>query len=250
MQRTISVRWILFGVYGAVSLATFYHSMWGFATLAGNEPERFWFAGAAWWFFGALMAAAVDVGMAAIVYARATGKREAWLVAALIVAAGASAFTQLIYAAHHATAYTVGAVAPWLEWLQIVLDLRVIILPLLLPGFALVYAFAAHENEAQAAATETQAAATPEPAWVAELRDATADDGTVQQPGLERNEPATVTATPQPGEFAGATTEERRAIVPELIKTGLTQNEIAEMFGVSPSAISRDVKTLNGKIRR
>lgn len=194
MEHKSGVKWVLLGVYGAVSIATFYHSMWGFATLAGEPTEGaslFW-----WWFIGGLMAAAVDVGMGAIVYARANGDQQKWLVAALIVLALASAYTQIIYAAQHATGYTVGDVrATWKPALQAILDARVIILPIMLPAFALVYAFAAKTGEPQAQ---------PDPQderqdWTAELRPAQAQPVTPKEAQIDA-QPETTDAQVAQGE--------------------------------------------------
>jgi len=133
-------------VYIIISVATFYHSAWGFATLSGPQPSEF-FPAFGWWILGGLMAVAVDAGMVFIVLALVNGYRAKWLKGALFVVAFASAYTQVIHATHHAADYPIGQVADWLKWLEYVLDARIVVLPLLLPAFALVYAFAAKADD-------------------------------------------------------------------------------------------------------
>lgn len=136
------IRRIFLAVYVAISIATFYHSAWGFALLAGNPPTDT-FPLAFWWIIGGAQAAAIDIGMGAIVYAMLHGWERGWLVKSLFLLAGFSAYSQLVYSTAHAVAFPLGAVPDWLKWLGVALDLRTLLFPLALPGFALIYAFAA-----------------------------------------------------------------------------------------------------------
>jgi hypothetical protein len=123
---------LFFGLYVAVSVATFRHSAHGFASIEG---------GSFWW--GALSATAVDVGM--ILSASSLRKtRNVWLVSGLIVSAIASTYTQLLYAMMTAAAVPTATGVEWLGDRAIwVINVRVLILPALLPALAVVYAFAA-----------------------------------------------------------------------------------------------------------
>jgi hypothetical protein len=127
---------LFFGLYVAVSVATFRHSAHGFASIEG---------GSFWW--GALSATAVDVGM--ILSASSLRKtRNVWLVSGLIVSAVASTYTQLLYAMMTAAAVPTAAGVAWLgERATWVINVRVLILPALLPALAVVYAFAAKTGD-------------------------------------------------------------------------------------------------------
>lgn len=75
-------------------------------------------------------------------------------------------------------------------------------------------------------------------------------------PETERksSQPAKVAeVAPQTGDLQGMSAQERRPIVAQLLTEGAKPAELAEMFGVSPSAISRDkqaLKALNGAVRK
>lgn len=120
------------GLYVAVAAATFRHSTVGFASFE---------SGSLLW--GALSALAVDVGMAL----SATGLRKVrnWpLAIGLLVSAAASVFTQLLYSVSHAQAVTVAPGAEWMGGAAVgIIQVRVLVLPALLPLLSVVYAFAA-----------------------------------------------------------------------------------------------------------
>ena len=124
-------------LYWSVAIATFRHSAIGFATLeAGNV------------LLGALAATAVDVGMmlAAEHVRRVHNWRTGqpwWLVGGLVLAALASIYSQLLYAVTNASAVQIAPGALWMqEAAQLIVDARVVVLPVLLPLLAVVYSFA------------------------------------------------------------------------------------------------------------
>jgi hypothetical protein len=127
---------LFFGLYVAVSVATFRHSAHGFASIEG---------GSFWW--GALSATAVDVGM--ILSASYLRKqRNFWVIGALIITAGASTYTQWLYAVSSASVVTVAPGAVWLgDTATQLIDLRIVLLPALLPTLAVFYAFAAKTGD-------------------------------------------------------------------------------------------------------
>jgi len=129
---------LFFGLYVAVSVATFRHSAHGFASIEG---------GSFWW--GALSATAVDVGM--ILSASSLRKtRNGWLVAGLVVSAIASTYTQWLYSVSSAASVMVAPGARWMENLATwIIDIRVLLLPALLPGLAVVYAFASKQEQVE-----------------------------------------------------------------------------------------------------
>jgi len=136
IKRVPIMTLLFFGLYIAVSVATFRHSAHGFASIEG---------GSFWW--GALSATAVDVGM--ILSASSLRKtRNAWLVGGLVVSAIASTYTQLLYAMMNSAAVTVAAGADWLgSFATWIVNVRVLVLPALLPSLAVVYAFASKQEQ-------------------------------------------------------------------------------------------------------
>ena len=122
-------------LYWTVAVATFRHSMIGFATLEGGN---LW--------LGALAAVAVDIGM--ILAAESLqSHRSNWLIAGLVLAASASFYSQELYAVTHADAIGIAPGANWMQDFAIwIVDLRVVILPLLLPLQAVVYSFASQSS--------------------------------------------------------------------------------------------------------
>jgi hypothetical protein len=140
IKRIPIITWLFFGLYIAVSCATFRHSAYGFASIEG---------GSFWW--GALSALAVDAGM--ILSASSLRKtRNVWLVTGLVTSAIASTYTQLLYAMMSATAVGIADGAAWLgDYAAWIVDVRVLVLPALLPALAVVYAFAAKQNDTRKA---------------------------------------------------------------------------------------------------
>jgi hypothetical protein len=95
-----------------------------------------------WWLIGGMAAASFDVGMVVIVWS-ITIYKEKWLKITLVIIAIFVAYCQVIYASHHFYPYPIGDLPEWLDWLQEVIDIRVIFLPVALPLTGLIYAFAA-----------------------------------------------------------------------------------------------------------
>lgn len=158
------VQWYVL-IYLALAVSTYKHSAWSFSNvLEGPEPLLNWeIAGftvefawqimtvSFWWLWGGLMAMAVDVGL----YFSARAIREhnikrqydhkrlftQWTTYG--IAAGLSAYTQLLYAAQHTTTLKVAetGVKPLQAggWLFIMLEWAVIILPIALPGLSFLY---------------------------------------------------------------------------------------------------------------
>jgi hypothetical protein len=135
IKRVPIITLLFFSLYIAVSVATFRHSAYGFASIEG---------GSFWW--GALSALAVDAGM--ILSASSLRKtRNVWLVLGLVVSAIASTYTQLLYAMMNATAVALADGAAWLgDYATWIVDVRVLVLPALLPSLSVVYAFAAKQD--------------------------------------------------------------------------------------------------------
>lgn len=136
--------WLL---YVSISVATFRHTAFGFASLEG---------GSFWW--GALSALAVDAGM----MLSASGLRHArsWsLICGLAMSAAASTFAQLLYAMSNAAVVEVAPGAEWMEGVaRTIIDARVWILPALLPLLSIVYAFSAKSERRERDTLESQAA--------------------------------------------------------------------------------------------
>lgn len=121
-------------LYWGTAIATFRHSAIGFATVE---------AGSLLW--GALSAIAVDIAML-LAAERLQRERNAWLVAGLGIACVASVFSQALYMVSHAA---IVLVAPGAEWLngysqlaQWLIDLRVVVIPFLLPLQVVVFSLA------------------------------------------------------------------------------------------------------------
>lgn len=123
---------LFYALYILVSIATFRHSAHGFASIEGGSL--------AW---GALSALAVDAGM--LLSASGLRRGRSWaLVIGLVISAGASTFTQLLYSIANAQALTVAPGAQWLGNVAVtIVNARVVALPALLPLLSVIYAFSA-----------------------------------------------------------------------------------------------------------
>lgn len=150
LSRNININWFEV-VYLAIALATFQHTMWAGATVfEGPMPEAF--HSAEWWrwhFNGALLAIAIDIGM--LVTARqlreSYGKPLSWkltMVSAFITAAIASFYTQILFSVHHTNTMTIGSGVSdyWNGYLDPIIQARVILVPLMLPLFAVIFTLA------------------------------------------------------------------------------------------------------------
>ena len=127
-------------LYWSIAVATFRHSALGFSTLeAGNV------------LLGALSAIAVDIGVmlnAERLQRVQTGRGP--IIMGLALSALASIYSQLLYTVTHADAVPVAAGALWMQSVaEMVINLRVVIVPVLLPALAVVYSFASDSKSVQ-----------------------------------------------------------------------------------------------------
>lgn len=143
-------------LYLAVALATFNHTTWAGAFLFEGAAPTGSLEVALWYFKGALLATAIDVGMyttsKSLVEAR--GFSIFMLVLAFTIAAAGSFYTQLVYILSHTPQYTIseGVSSFWSLKLSPLTDARVILLPAMLPLLAIVYTLARifrHKDEAK-----------------------------------------------------------------------------------------------------
>ncbi len=125
---------LYFTLYFLISAATFRHSMEGFASIEGST---------AW---GALSALAVDALM--ILFAHSLRRKFTWtMLLAMFIPAVASVYTQWLFAVSEAQLVTIAPGAEWLgQWAINIANIRVVLLPALLPVSALVAALVG-ENE-------------------------------------------------------------------------------------------------------
>ena len=134
-------------VYIAISISTLYHSAYGFGTLDGLPNDLSGWILFKWWFLGFLCATSIDVGMGATVFAMINGYKSRFLTISLLVLATFSAYSQLIYASVFAEDMVTVTKNPSLNpFMQMLLDVRIILLPLCLPFFSLFYGFSAKES--------------------------------------------------------------------------------------------------------
>ncbi len=146
-------------IYIAVAIATFKHSSWAYSvTLEGAAPEIDWATWSPslvggwaigglllWFFWGGLMAMAVDVSM--FFAAREIRRGNKFHILTFAIAAIFSAATQLIYATTHAVdleyvSSSLAAVQPNSGWLWTVAEYRIVYLPISLPLTAIIYTIA------------------------------------------------------------------------------------------------------------
>ena len=152
MRLSKELTWEL--VYLCVAIATAAHTAWALAyAFEGLEPTEFLHS-VGWWGKGLMLAVAVDVGMlvASRFLASARGRWQIGsLVLAFLVAAVVSAYAQLLYIVMHTPTIQVssGIASGFADWIKPLLDARVVLLPLALPGLALAYTFAriTHRSE-------------------------------------------------------------------------------------------------------
>lgn len=209
------------GLYVLVTVATLRHSAAGFASLEGGSV--------AW---GYLSALAVDAGMAL----SATGLRKRfdwWLVIGLLVSAAASTFTQVLYAIAHAVVMPVAPGAQWLgEYAQWIADLRVIVLPALLPALSIVYARASKSVDEQSADDVTDLRAENERLTLDVARaDADVDLARTEMARLRKLAPL-LAALPQ---------QTRAQLYARFDGNGIKGTDIAQVLDISKAAAQRGV---------
>ena len=121
-------------LYWGTAIATFRHSALGFATVEGSL------------FWGALSALAVDIAML-LAAERLRYDRSPWLIAGLVVASCACVYSQALYMVSHAQSVEIAAGAMWMDYAaQWIIDLRVIIIPFLLPAQVVIFAIASQSQ--------------------------------------------------------------------------------------------------------
>lgn len=139
-------------LYMAIAIATFKHTMWAVAfIMEGSFPEE----GTArydWYMSGALIAAAVDIGMLVIsrYLQKSKNKTQVFVLAmAFFVAAMVSFYAQLIYTSIHTPAIVLsdGVTPGWSEVLTPIINAGVVIFPLSLPIMATVITLARIFNQ-------------------------------------------------------------------------------------------------------
>lgn len=134
-------------VYISISIATVYHSAFGFGTLEGLDNNSTVSDNLRFWLLGGLSAASIDIGMGAVVYAMLSGKRSKFLSISLIVLALFSAYTQIIYASVFAKdIFTVVKNEDLRPIMQTALDYRILLLPIALPFLAVFFGFSAKKQ--------------------------------------------------------------------------------------------------------
>lgn len=153
MNTTIKMGWLKHILdpfellYISIAIATFTHTQYTSALYFEGAPPTDAAALNLWYFHGALIAIAIDIGMllTSRFIASTTDRSEvSTLIAAFTVAALASFFTQLGYILIHTPVVTISeGVSPyWREALSKFIDARVVILPFLLPVMGTIYTVA------------------------------------------------------------------------------------------------------------
>jgi len=119
-------------LYWGTAIATFRHSALGFTTVEGRL------------FWGALSALAVDIAML-LAAEKLRETRSHWLIAGLAVACCASVYSQSLFTVTHSAAVEIAAGALWMQEIaQWIIDLRVIVIPILLPAQVVIFALASN----------------------------------------------------------------------------------------------------------
>lgn len=131
-------------LYLAIAIATFSHTAWAAAYMFDGPPPEG--GEVRWWVGGALIAIAVDVGMlmTSRFLVRAEGRQQLVLTIGFIIAAVTSFYFQVLYIAIHTPEVTIspGVSPAWASVLQVLVDARVLVIPLALPVLATVYTLA------------------------------------------------------------------------------------------------------------
>lgn len=126
-------------IYVAVSVSTFWHSAWGASVIFSGfpvEPVQF-----DWYLQGILTAIAIDVGL--VFSAGKLAKQwSIWTLLAFIVSAASSVFFQTFYVAQHAPplSLSLGVSEYWVAVISPILEARIVLVPLMLPLIAVLYA--------------------------------------------------------------------------------------------------------------
>lgn len=129
-------------VYLCISIATFQHTAWGAGyVFEGHPPTGIWVL--LWWLAGSLIAVAIDVGMlvtAKQIERASIGKNSLIYIITFCVAAMASYYFQVLYTLAHTDSFIYGEVSVyWWQNLHGMVDARVVLVPAILPTFAILY---------------------------------------------------------------------------------------------------------------
>jgi hypothetical protein len=137
----LSTHEIFMLVFTTISISTFYHSSYGYASIDGLEPTD-GVMRVMWWIKGGLSAFAVDIGMLAIIIALSKGFKSKLLDYSLIALTIFSTYVQLIFSARFSMDMDTSTKNQNIQpFMQFILDSRIIILPISLPVFSLIYGF-------------------------------------------------------------------------------------------------------------
>lgn len=146
-MKSITTSKVFLTVYVMISIATLYHSSFGFGTIDGLPNGLSGVQLFKWWLLGLLCATSVDVGMGAIVWSMIKGYNSKFLMISLLILAVFSAYSQLIYASYFAVDMVTKTKNEDLQpFMQFILDIRIVVLPLCLPFFSLFYGFVAKDS--------------------------------------------------------------------------------------------------------
>ncbi len=130
------------------ALAAWLHSAWVFATsFGGNPPSGDGFQVALWYVPGALLAFALDIGLLATSVRLRTRRTKARIVTFFALALF-QFYLQFVYLIEHtpAVVLSAGVRQEWQAVIQVIADLRIVIVPLLLP-LALILYTAEHDDQ-------------------------------------------------------------------------------------------------------
>lgn len=140
-------------VYLAIALATFQHTTWAAATVfEGPRPMDDITALRLWYFNGSLLAIAIDIGM--LVAARELRKAfNLVMLLAFVIAAVASFYTQILFSIAHTAEFTLGPGVStyWKAALDGIIQARVLLVPAMLPLFAIIFTITPIVSEKQIA---------------------------------------------------------------------------------------------------
>lgn len=135
-------------IYVAISLATMQHTIWSSSFVFEGEYPKTLIEQLHWIVLGLLIAITIDLGMfLSARYLRNKFKISMFI--SFVIAALASFYMQLIYAAYHTGNFTFGegVAQPIVALLQPFIEYRTIILPMILPLFAVVYTMSNRETK-------------------------------------------------------------------------------------------------------
>jgi len=231
---------IYFAVYMCIALATFRHSMEGFASFEGNM------------WLGALSAIAVDALMILFAHSLRGGFKWA-LLFGMCFPAGLSVYTQLLFAISNAKIVEVAPGAAWLEQTAVdIINARVWLLPVSLPVSALLAALVGKNDSEKMvsadihATTLVQLEAARQAA--ADLRKQAAESAVTHDETVARNQElaAFKLAVTDPDAWKTATSA-ARLVITQIFPNGNRPEtkvlaELLKVSGAQIGNVARDVK--------